>query len=123
MAYLSKENYEAKKPALMAVMKKYGVKGSVSRKDCSYLVITIKGGKLDFAAASGRECSQVMCAYPPKWAQLNTKEGACIMELCAIAQAGNHDRSDSQTDYYDVGWYADILVNHVPGQRITCYPA
>jgi hypothetical protein len=23
---------------------------------------------------------------------------------------GNHDNSDSQTDYFDVGWYVDVKV-------------
>jgi Large polyvalent protein associated domain 29 len=28
-----------------------------------------------------------------------------IKQICAIANAGNHDNSDPMVDYFDVGWY------------------
>jgi hypothetical protein len=34
----------------------------------------------------------------------------CLKELLAVMNMGNWDRSDIQTDYWDVGWYVDINV-------------
>lgn len=33
---------------------------------------------------------------------------AVLDPIIAALNDGNHDRSDSQTDYFDVGWYLDI---------------
>jgi hypothetical protein len=30
--------------------------------------------------------------------------------ICEAMNAGNHDRSDLQTDYFDVGWYTEISI-------------
>jgi hypothetical protein len=31
-------------------------------------------------------------------------------EALRVLNTGNHDNSDSQTDYFDVGWYVDVKV-------------
>jgi len=39
--------------------------------------------------------------------------GACksfIVRLLELMNIGNHDNSDIQTDYFDVGWYKDINI-------------
>jgi hypothetical protein len=33
-----------------------------------------------------------------------------LKEVLAAMNEGNHDRSDIQTDYFDVGWYVDVNV-------------
>ena len=33
-----------------------------------------------------------------------------LLELIAAMNSGNHDNSDSQSDYFDVGWYIKILI-------------
>jgi hypothetical protein len=33
-----------------------------------------------------------------------------ITEIMKAANEGNHDNSDSQTDYFDVGWYVNIKI-------------
>jgi hypothetical protein len=33
-----------------------------------------------------------------------------MRELYAAMMDGNHDNSDIQTDYFDVGWYIDINI-------------
>jgi hypothetical protein len=33
-----------------------------------------------------------------------------LQEVIPLMNAGNHDRSDIQTDYFDVGWYVDINI-------------
>ncbi len=33
-----------------------------------------------------------------------------VQQLKDAMDVGNHDRSDIQTDYFDVGWYIDINI-------------
>jgi hypothetical protein len=33
-----------------------------------------------------------------------------LNEVMAAMNAGNHDNSDIQTDYFDVGWYVDVNI-------------
>ena len=33
-----------------------------------------------------------------------------LMQLRDIMNDGNHDRSDIQTDYFDIGWHIDINI-------------
>ena len=33
-----------------------------------------------------------------------------LMELLPAMNNGNHDNSDIQTDYFDVGWYVDVNI-------------
>jgi hypothetical protein len=33
-----------------------------------------------------------------------------LQEIMPLMNAGNHDRSDIQTDYFDVGWYVDVNI-------------
>ena len=52
MAYISQEDKKALAPAIKAVLKKYGVKGSIAINHHSSLVVNIKSGVLDFLGAS-----------------------------------------------------------------------
>jgi hypothetical protein len=35
---------------------------------------------------------------------------AFITEVHTAMMQGNHDRSDAQSDYFDVGWYVDLNI-------------
>ena len=35
---------------------------------------------------------------------------AFLSEVIPAMGIGNHDRSDSQTDYFDVGWYVHVNI-------------
>ena len=54
MAYMSQEHKKKLSPAIKAVLKKYGVKGSIGVRHNSSLVVNIKEGVLDFIG-----CAQV----------------------------------------------------------------
>jgi hypothetical protein len=36
----------------------------------------------------------------------------CLKEIMEVMQLGNHDSSDIQTDYFDVGWYIKIEIGN-----------
>lgn len=125
MAYMSQEKKAALAPAIKAAFKKYGLKGSISVRHHSTLVVTISSGEIDFisnfvdcARAANHNCG-VDVAVREQHLQVNTYwlensfAGRALEALQAIKlamNAGNHDRSDIQTDYFDVGWHIDISI-------------
>jgi len=126
MAYMNQERKQAKAPAIKAVLKKYDVKGSLSVRGHSTLVLTLKSGKIDFIGNSNRVCGssnyQVSrgfrpntsgyCDVNPYWFKehYDGKALSFLKEVFAIMNDGNHDNSDIQSDYFDVGWYSDVNI-------------
>jgi len=125
MAYMSQENKKSKEPLIKALLKKYGLKGSVGVKHHSTLVVNIKSGCIDFignyneagkASRSDRdffrEVTDGHIQVNPHWCQEHFTGRArdCLKELVEVMGTGNHDNSDIQTDYFDVGWYSDINI-------------
>ena len=49
MAYVSQADKAALAPAIKAVFNKYGMKGSISVRNHSTLVVTVKSGDIDFS--------------------------------------------------------------------------
>lgn len=129
MAYMSQERKASIAPAVKAVLKRYGVKGTLAVHNHSTLVLNIKSGKIDFienfirtdAEGHGRKMDQSQVDHIRKNRSLDVnpywykehftgRAKTCIGELLKAMNAGNHDRSDAQTDYFDVGWYVDINI-------------
>ena len=125
MAYMDSTKKAALAPAIKAALKKFGLKGSISVNHHSTLVVTITSGEIDFIAnfvdcakAAKRDCG-VEAAVRDKHIQVNPYWldahycGRALEALEAIKTAmnnGNHNRSDLQTDYFDVGWYTNINI-------------
>jgi len=121
MAYMSQEKKAAIAPVVKAILKKYKVKGSLAVRHHSTLVLNIKSGALDFignfnAVADTRtgrvEHAETYLQVNPYWAHehYSGKVKQFVTEVLAAMNVGNHDRSDSQSDYFDVGWYVDVNV-------------
>lgn len=126
MAYMSQEKKAVLAPRIKAILKKYGVKGSLAVRGHSTLVLNLKSGKIDFIGNSNRVCGgnhyQVSRGFKPNttgydqvnpyWYQdhYDGKAKTFLKEILAVMNDGNHDRSDIQTDYFDVGWYVDINI-------------
>lgn len=121
MAYMSQEKKAVLAPRIKALLKKYGCKGSVSVRNHSVLVCTISAGALDFISNvlevkqpdvwGSRDVPRpTHLSVNPFWLQEHYS-GKCrefLVQLRDIMNDGNHDRSDIQTDFFDVGWYIDI---------------
>jgi hypothetical protein len=122
MAYFSQENKASKAPTIKAILKKYGLKGSLSVNNHSTLVLSIKEGKIDFIENLNEHCQHEPRFTPaknyidvnPYWYKEHFTGTAkdCLTELLDAMNIGNHDRSDIQTDYFDVGWYVDIKIGN-----------
>ena len=126
MAYVSQDLKSKLAPRVKAVLKKYGIKGTLSVRHHSTLVLTLKSGKIDFIANSNRVCGsnhyQVSrgfqantsgyCDVNPYWfhEHYDGKAKAFLTEMLAELNRGNHDNSDIQSDYFNVGWYVNIKI-------------
>ena len=119
MAYVSQELKSKLSPTIKAICKKYGVKSSISVRSHMTLVITLKSGKLDFVRNYNKVVSpkkpvapDVVLDINPYWFKEHF-DGNCkqfLSELFAAANEGNHDNSQIECDYFDVGWYVDVNV-------------
>ena len=114
MAYMSQEKKQLLAPAIKAILKEYDLKGTLSVEHHSGLVLTIKSGKIDFFSDNDKHAD-----LSQRYIQVNVYhiEGhysgqakEALLKLKAAMSVGNHDNSDTQTDYFDVGWYVYINV-------------
>lgn len=116
MAYVSQELKAKLAPKIKAICKKYGVKASLAVRNHSTLVLNIKSGKIDFLGNYARDNE-----YAKKYGHIDVNtywyqdhfDGVArdfFSEVIPAMNAGNHDRSDIQVDYFDVGWYVNVNV-------------
>lgn len=114
MAYYSQERKQEAAPKVKAILKKYGIKGSLAVNNHSTVVLNIKSGNLDFIKnfneAGGVSIKNI--SVNPYHFQTHFT-GECLdflTEVFAALSEGNHNNSDIQTDYFDVGWYIDVNI-------------
>jgi hypothetical protein len=126
MAYMNQERKAERAPAIKAILKKYNVKGSLAVRNHSTLVLNIKSGAIDFIGNSNKVCGadhyQVARGFKPNVSgyddvnpyhyrsHYSGKALSFLKEVFAVMNKGNHDNSDVQTDYFDVGWYVDVNI-------------
>ena len=125
MAYMDQRQKAFLAPAIKAVLKKYSMKGTIGVRNHSTLVVNISQGPLDIIGNMYEIKQAKPNPYPgteyakPLYMQVNEHwigdnySGKCkefLQELKDAMDVGNHDRSDIQTDYFDVGWYKDINI-------------
>ena len=130
MAYFNQERKSQKAPVIKAILKKYGVKGSLAVRNHSTFVLNIKSGSIDFIenyietdskVFHGKKMDQGQIDYlrknkavdvNPYWFQehYSGKAKQFLTEVFTAMNKGNHDNSDIQTDYFDVGWYVDVNI-------------
>jgi hypothetical protein len=125
MAYMNREKKAKIVQNLKPVLKKYGIKGSLSVRSHMTIALTLKSGKIDFI----KNFNETVAAQPggfrngrpaDKYLQVNTywfqehftgKAKEFLAEAKkALLSAGWYDNSDIQTDYFDTAYYIDINV-------------
>ncbi len=132
MAWVSKENIDSKKPLIKALNKEYGIKATLSGTNDYSMTLTISEGPIDFIS-SYLNHNDDKPAMARNWAREHTvkqitesqhvdvnpywynehfdgKALEYLRKAFEIMHQGNHDRSDIQTDYFDVGWYVDVRI-------------
>ena len=110
MAYVSQADKAKLAPEIKKVLSKYGMKGSISIRHHSSLVVTLQSGAIDFKDYS----------HGDGYIQVNTyhidshytgKAKNFLTELLAAMKGPDwFDKSDSMTDYFHVQHYCDINV-------------
>ena len=131
MAYMDQERKAVIAKALKPVLAKYGVKASLSVRNHSTIVLTVKSGKIDFIQnylkhdaqqARGRSLSdyqidtivkQQHLDVNPYWYHEHFSGQArnfLTEAFRALKSADWYDRSDAQTDYFDIAYYSDLNI-------------
>ena len=114
MAYMSQSKKSDIAPKVKAILKKYNVKGSLAVRNHSTLVLNVKAGSVDFMQDYGDEESarNFGIQVNPYWyhEHFTGKSKQFLKEVLNAMNDGNHDRSDIQSDYFDVGWYVDVNI-------------
>jgi hypothetical protein len=116
MAYMSQEKKKQLAPAIKAILAKHGLKGTLGVLNHSTLTLKIMSGSLDFEGdyLGDRRFSECAGGFSVPVNTYHIDSGwknqsrRALVELREAMMVGNHDRSDSMTDYFDVGWYIDI---------------
>ncbi len=130
MAYFNQERKQERAPAIKAILKKYGIKGSLAVRNHSTFVLNVKSGKIDFIenyiGTNGSKhynmMSQDQIEYirnnksldvNPYWYQ-DHYDGVAKEFLdeafAALKAADYYDRSDAMTDYFDTAYYYDLNI-------------
>jgi len=130
MAYVSQELKAKLAPSIRAVCKKHGVKASVAVRNHSTLVLNIKQGSIDFIENFiEKDKAKAYCNYMDEDAiarcrkyqnlevnpyhyqdHFSGRALEFLKEVMPIMNDGNWDKSDIQTDYFNVGWYVDVNI-------------
>jgi hypothetical protein len=124
MAFMNQEKKALLAPAIKAILKKYGVKGSLAVSNSSSLVLNLKSGPIDFIknydeTVSKRPGSTRQLMGDSKSLQVNTYwydeqySGVAkefLREVITAMKVGNWNKSQIEVDYFDVGWYVNVNV-------------
>jgi hypothetical protein len=130
MAYFNQEKKAKIAPKIKAILAKYKVKGSLAVRNHSTLVLNLKSGAIDLIenyietdtkTFHGKKMSQDQIDYirskksmdvNPYWFKehFSGKSLDFLKEIFVAMNDGNWDKSDIQSDYFNVGWYVDVNV-------------
>lgn len=119
MAYMNQERKAKIKEALKQAIPS-DWKWSLAVRHHSTIVLNIAAAPVNLVAEyANRRCSDEVRASmlqsmscdvnPYHWREhFEGDLGTTFDNIFAALNDGNHDRSDLQTDYHDVGWYVDV---------------
>ena len=130
MAYMNQERKAKIAQALKPVLAKYKVKGTLSVRNHSSIVLTLKSGNIDFienyinsgSSYSNGRMTQDQIDYirknqtldvNPYWFQehFSGDAKAFLTEAFrALKSADWYDESDAMTDYFNTAYYVDVNV-------------
>lgn len=121
MAYVSQELKAKLAPKIKAVCKKYNVKATLAVRSHMTLCLNIKEGAIDFIGNFAKTTGKDANDWSVKKGSIDVNtywfrdhfDGRAkqfLEEVIAAMNNGNHDNSDVQSDYFDVGWYIDVNI-------------
>ena len=127
MAYMNQERKAKITKMLKPILAKYKVKGSLSVRNHSTIVLTLKSGAIDFIGNSNRVCGndfyQVQRGFKPTtsgydqvnpyWFQDHYDGDAKAFltdAMKALKSADWYDESNAMIDYFNIAYYVDINI-------------
>ena len=123
MAYMSQENKKKIQAKMTPLLKEYGVKATLSVANHSTINLNIKSSAIDFLGNYNEQADRYNYRTRQDHLQLHPsylhdssqpwftgKALEFLQKAMAILQDGNFDHSDSQSDYFHVGWYSYINI-------------
>lgn len=115
MAYVSQELKQSLSPAIKSILKKYGLTGSLRVRNHMTLILTVRGGRIDFtgnyAQTTGQPRNNWLDINPYHFQKHFTGKALDFLtEVHAAMNVGNYDNSDIMSDYFERGWYTDIHI-------------
>ena len=122
MAYVSQEMKAKIAPQVKKICTRYGVKGTLSVRNHSTLVLKIKSGKIDFfgnhnavlasrwKTSPAREKSMSVNVYHIDSNFTGTAQEFLLKIRDAMRGPDYYDNTDIQADYFDTSHYIDINI-------------
>ena len=110
MAYVSQKDKAELAPAIKKVLSKYGMKGSISIRHHSTLVVTLQSGEIDFGEYTHGDGYIQVNVYHIERHYKGKAQKFLTELLAAMKGPGWFDKSDAMTDYFHVKHYCDINV-------------
>ena len=115
MAYMNQEKKKVIASKLKPVLKKYGVKGTLSVRNHSSIVLNVKAGKIDFFEDYGdrEDAKKFGIQVNPYWFHdhFEGKSKQFLTEAFdALKSAGYYNNTDASIDYFDTAYYYDINI-------------
>ena len=105
MAYMNQERKAIIASNLKPVLKKHNMKGTLSVRDHSSIVLTLKSGNIDFGTAREQ--------VNPYWFHEHYEGVAkefLTEAFAALKSAGWYNNTRSEIDYFDIAYYVDINI-------------
>jgi hypothetical protein len=117
MAYMNQDKKKVIASKLKPVLKKYGVKGTLSVRNHSSIVLNVKAGKIDFFEDYGdrEDAKKFGIQVNPYWFHdhFEGKSKQFLTEAFdALKSAGYYDNSDASIDYFDTAYYYNINIGN-----------
>jgi hypothetical protein len=116
MAFVSKQDKADLAPTIKAVLKKHGMKGTISIRHMSTLVVKVSGGAIDFSqylenAEWPREEFDVNDHWIDRTYAKDLPVKNFLNELhMAMRGPDWYNNSDAMTDYFDISHYTTITI-------------
>ena len=110
MAYVSQADKAKLAPEIKKVLSKYGMKGSISIRHHSTLVVTLQSGEIDFGEYTHGDGYIQVNVYHIERHYKGKAQKFLTELLAAMKGPGWFDKSDAMTDYFHIKHYFDINV-------------
>jgi hypothetical protein len=122
MAYMSQEHKARLAPTIKAICKRYGVKATLSVRNHSSLVLTVKQGTIDFIGNYAQVTGKPADDWAVKKGNIDVNpyhyekhfDGRALKFLKEVIPAmygpDYFDESDIQTDYFHCSHYIDVKI-------------